>query len=56
VEEALKNIDGVQDFKVVIPPKDHAFVVFDPSITNEDVIADAITEIGYDVKEVVEKD
>jgi copper chaperone CopZ len=54
VEEALKNLGGVQDFIVEIPPKDQAFVVFDPKKTSPASIQDAIVEAGYDVKEVVE--
>jgi copper chaperone CopZ len=55
VEEALKNLDGVRDFRVEIPPKDQAFVIFDPKKANIGVIREAIMEAGYDVKEVVEK-
>lgn len=55
MEEALKNVNDVQDFKVVAPPKDHAFVIFDPERTNLDIIQEAIRDTGYDVKEVVEQ-
>lgn len=55
MEEALKNVDGVGDFKVEIPPKDQAFIVFDPKRTDQDKIRKAIVESGYDVKEVAEK-
>jgi copper chaperone CopZ len=54
VEEALKHLDGVQDFKVEAPPKDHAFVIFDPATTNPDKIKEAIIDIGYDVENIVE--
>jgi copper chaperone CopZ len=54
VEEALKNVDGVQEFKVEAPPRDHAFVIYDPTRTNPEKIREAIIETGYDVKNVVE--
>lgn len=38
------------------PPKDQAFIIFDPMKTCEDAIIDAIIELGYDVKEVVYQD
>lgn len=37
-----------------IPPKDQAFVVFDPKRIDQDKIREAIVDSGYDVKEVVE--
>jgi copper chaperone CopZ len=39
----------------VTPPKDHAFVIFDPELTNLDKIRNAIVEMGYDVKTIEEK-
>jgi copper chaperone CopZ len=53
VESALKDVDGIEDYKVDIPPKDQAFVIYDPTRTNPDIIREAIIESGYDVKDVV---
>lgn len=52
VEAALKNVDGVETFIVETPPKDHAYVIFDPKRTNIDSIKKAIIETGYDVQNV----
>jgi hypothetical protein len=49
-------VDGVQDYKVVAPPEDHAFVIFDPDKTDFVKIRNAIIECGYGVKNIVEKE
>jgi copper chaperone CopZ len=47
-------VEGIQDFKVEAPPKDQAFIVFDPQRIDLDKIQKAITDTGYDVKNIVE--
>jgi copper chaperone CopZ len=49
-------VEGVQEFKVEIPPKDQAFIIYDPLRTSEDALTNAIIDAGYDVKEVVKLD
>ncbi len=56
VEGALKDVKGVQDFTVEAPPKDQAFIVFDPTRVSIDMIQNVIIETGYDVKNMVELD
>ena len=56
VEEALKNVEGVRNFTVEAPPKDQAFIVFDPKIVGFGMIKNAIIEAGYDVKNMMDLD
>ena len=56
VEGALKDVEGVQDFKVEAPPKDQAFIIFDPKLVSLDMIQNVIIEAGYDVKNMVKLD
>ncbi|MDC3418135.1 hypothetical protein [Aquibacillus salsiterrae] len=48
-------MDGVIEFKVEAPPKDQAYVIFNPEKTNIDELTDAIKESGYGVKKIEEK-
>lgn len=54
VEGALKGVPGVHRYKVEIPPKDHAWVIFDPNRTNVEELKAAIASAGYDVGNVIE--
>lgn len=56
VEEALSQVDGIQSYAVIAPPQDQAFVVFNPEKTDVNRIKQAITESGYGVKRVIEKE
>ncbi|MDC3412692.1 hypothetical protein NC797_04815 [Aquibacillus sp. 3ASR75-11] len=47
-------MDGVKEFKVEVPPKDQAFVIFDPANTDVEILKQAIKESGYKVKTIEE--
>lgn len=49
VEGALGSVDGVMQFQVELPPKDNAWVLYDPRRTTIEAMMDAIEEAGYHV-------
>lgn len=49
VEGALRSVDGVMQFQVELPPKDHAWVLYDPKRTTVEAMTVAIEEAGYHV-------
>ncbi|NLM98344.1 MAG: heavy-metal-associated domain-containing protein, partial [Halanaerobiaceae bacterium] len=54
IEKALKNADGVGEARVNFAAE-KAYLEFDPSLTNEEKLADAVRAAGYDVKVRKEK-
>lgn len=49
VEGALRSVEGVTQYQVELPPKDHAWVVYDPTRATIDAMTRAIEEAGYHV-------
>lgn len=47
-------MQGVNRFKVEIPPQDHAWVIYDPNRTNVEELKTALVSAGYGVMNVIE--